>query len=142
MNKSITHDGVVVEVNGQQVTVRFVQNSACSGCHAKALCSGGSSESAERRVVANSYGVPYQVGEKVKIIVADGLAWSAVVIAFIVPLCLALACLFVTVKCTGSEWMGSLGTLAALAVYYLIVWTQRAKLERRVEFTLARSLES
>lgn len=142
MNKSITHDGVVVEVNGQQVTVRFVQNSACSGCHAKALCSGGSSESAERRVVANSYGVPYQVGEKVKIIVADGLAWSAVVIAFIVPLCLALACLFVMVKGTGSEWMGSLGTLAALAVYYLIVWTQRAKLERRVEFTLARSLES
>lgn len=141
MNKSITHEGVVVGVDGQQVTVQFVQHSACSGCHAKALCSGGSSESAEKRVVANSYGVPYQVGESVKIIVAGGLAWSAVVIAFIVPILLGLVCLFVMVKGFGSEWMGSLGTLAALALYYLIVWTQRSKLERRVEFTLERKLD-
>lgn len=138
VNKSITHEGVVIGVDGQQVTVQFVQNSACSSCHAKALCTGGSSESAEKRVVANSYGVPYQVGEQVKIIVAGGLAWSAVVIAFVVPLVFALVSLFVCVELTGSEVAGSLGTLALLALYYLVVWTQRHRLERRVEFTLER----
>lgn len=141
MNKSITHDGVVVGVDGQRVTVQFVQNSACSSCHAKALCSGGSSESAEKRVVANSYGVPYQVGDKVKIIVAGGLAWSAVVIAFVVPLVLALVCLFVLVKMLGSEALGVLGTLTTLGIYYLVVWTQRNRLERKVEFTLQHLVE-
>jgi len=130
-----------VGVDGQRVTVQFVQNSACSSCHAKALCSGGSSESAEKRVVANSYGVPYQVGDKVKIIVAGGLAWSAVVIAFVVPLVLALVCLFVLVKMLGSEALGALGTLATLGIYYLVVWTQRNRLERKVEFTLQHLVE-
>jgi len=138
VSKSISHEGVVVGVDGSKVTVQFVQNSACSGCHAKAICSGGSSETSEKQVVANSFGVPYQVGEKVRIIVASGLAWSAVVIAFAIPLVLALVSLFVMVNMTGSEPVGCLGTLVVLAVYYLIVWTQRSKLERRVEFTLER----
>lgn len=123
-------------VDGNKVTVLFVQNSACSGCHAKALCSGGSSESAEKKVVANSYGVPYQIGDKVKVIVAGGLAWSAVVIAFVVPLILVFITLFTVVKVTGNEVVGCLGTLAMLAVYYFFVWTMRDSLERKVEFTL------
>ena len=126
----------MIGVEGQRVTVRFVQLSACSACHAKALCSGGSSESAEKVVVANSYGVPYQVGDDVRVIVGDGLAWSAVVIAFVVPLVLALACLFGVVGASGSEMVGCVATLGLLAVYYFVVWLLRARLERRVEFTL------
>lgn len=140
MNKNITHEGVVVGVEGQNVIVQFVQHSACSGCHAKALCSGGSSESAERRVVANSYGESYCVGDKVNVIVASGLAWSAVVIAFVVPLILALVSLFAVVSLTDSEVTGVLSALAILCIYYLVVWTQRNKLERRVDFTLQRRL--
>lgn len=136
MGKNITHEGVVVAVDGQWVTVHFVQHSACSECHAKTLCSGGTSESADRKVVANSYGRPYQVGEHVKVIVADGLAWSAVVIAFLIPLVLALVCLFVTVHLTGSQLAGCVSTLVLLGVYYLIVWTQSKRLERKVEFLI------
>ena len=136
--KNITHEGVVVRVEGQFVTVQFVQSSACSGCHAKALCSGGSSESAERRVVANSYGVPYAVGEQVRVAVSNSLAWSAVVVAFLVPMILALACLFAVVGLTGSEMTGCWSTLLLLAVYYLCVWLMRDRLERRAEFTLER----
>ncbi len=136
MSKNITHEGIVTEVSGQWVTVRFVQQSACSSCHAKALCAGGNSESAERQVVANSYGVAYQPGDKVRVIVGGGLAWSAVVVAFLIPLVLALLCLFVTVGRTDNELMGCLATLAVLAVYYVVVWLLRHKLERKVEFTL------
>lgn len=142
VNESIKHEGVVVRVDGQSVTVQFVQHSACSGCHAKALCSGGTSESAERRVVANSYGVPYQVGEKVNVIVGSGMAWSAVVIAFIVPMAIAFVCLFLVVGQTGSELAGALATLGILGVYYCVVWTQRNHLERRVEFTLERKINT
>ena len=135
----IRHEGIVVKVEGQEVTVRFVQSSACSACHAKALCSGGSSDSAERQIVANSYGVSYQVGEQVSVIVSSGLAWSAAVIAFGIPLALGLACLFVAVNSSGSEVLGSIITLAVLLVYYLIVWCFRHRLEHRVEFLVSRS---
>lgn len=136
VSKNITHEGIVMEVDGQWVTVRFVQHSACSACHAKALCTGGTSESAERQVVANSYGISYQPGDKVRVIVGGGLAWSAVVIAFLLPLVLALVCLFVTVGTTDNEVLGCLTTFVVLAIYYLGVWLMRHRLERKVEFTL------
>lgn len=138
MSKDITHEGVVTSVNGQYVTVRFVQHSACAGCHAKALCSGGTSESEERVVVAKSYGVSYEPNDVVRIIVGSRLAWSAVVIAFLVPLVLMLACLFVVVNVTGNEVLGCLVTLALLGVYFLGVWLMRDRLEHNVEFTIER----
>lgn len=95
-------------------------------------------EHEDRQVVANSYGVQYEPGDVVRIVVGSGLAWSAVVIAFVVPVVLALACLFVVVGITGSELHGCLATMALLAVYFVVVWCMRSKLERRVEFTLER----
>lgn len=138
MSNNITHEGVVVKVEGQRVTVQFVQSSACSACHAKSLCTGGTSDSAQRKVIANSYGVSYEVGDYVRIIVTSGLAWTAVLLAFVVPMVLALVCLFVVIGYTGSEMIGCLATLAMLAVYFVIVWMQRDHLERKTEFTLER----
>ena len=138
VSKNITHEGIVTEVNGQFVTVRFVQHSACAGCHAKALCSGGTSESAERRVTANSYGEKYESGDMVRVVVGSGLAWSAVVIAFVVPIVLALAVLKVVIDLSHDEVMACLATLGVLAVYYFVVWLMRDRLERKAVFTLER----
>lgn len=135
---NVSHTGKVIKTEGDLVTVHFIQNSACSGCHARALCSGGSSESADRTVVARAYGQKYNVGEEVKVLVSQGLAWSAVKWAFMVPLVLALVALFALVPLVG-EVIACLGTLGALAVYYGIFYMLRHKLERKVEFTLSRS---
>ena len=133
--KNITHEGRVVKVDGREVTVCFIQNSACSGCHAKGICS--SQDQAEKMVVADSQGVEYAVGEKVNIIVSNEVAWTAVVLAFIVPLIIAFIALFVTVPLAG-ELTGCLLTLGVLAVYYLVLFTQRNKMNRKVVFTLSR----
>ncbi len=138
MSNRITHEGVVVKVEGQRVTVQFVQNSACSGCHAKSLCAGGTSDSKQREVVANSFGVTYEVGDYVRVVVSSGLAWTAVLLAFVIPMVLALICLFVVVGLSGSEMTGCLVTLGLLGLYFLIVWIQRNRLERKTEFTLER----
>lgn len=138
MSQNITHEGVVIGVDGQFVTVQFVRHSACSGCHAKALCSSGSSESEQRTVVARNYGMAYEIGEPVRVAVSSSLAWSAVIVAFCVPLALALISLFVMVSLTGSEMLACGLTLVLLALYYLVVWLLRDRLERRAEFTLER----
>ena len=62
----------------------------------------------------------------------------AVVVAFLVPMILTLACLFAVVGLTGSEMTGCWATLLVLAIYYLGVWLMRDRLERRAEFTLER----
>lgn len=135
MSNNITHDGVVIKTEGTQVTVRFVQSSACSGCHAKGICS--SQDSTEKIVVVESYGVPYQVGEAVNIIVSNRMAWQAVLFAFAIPLVLALGLLFGLVTCFG-ELAGCLATLGALALYYVVLFLFRHRLGSKVEFTLER----
>lgn len=135
---NISHTGKVTHIEGDFVTVHFIQNSACSGCHARALCSGGSSESADRTVVARAYGQKYVVGEEVKVFVSQGLAWSAVRWAFMIPLVIAMVALFSLVPAVGEVW-ACVGTLAVLAVYYSIFYLLRHKLEHKVEFTLSRS---
>ena len=133
--KNITHEGRVVKVEGRNVTVCFIQNSACSGCHAKGICS--SQDQAEKMVVADSQGIEYAVGEKVNIIVSNEVAWTAVVLAFIVPLVIAFIALFVAVPLAG-EMIACLVTLGVLAVYYLVLFTQRNRMNRKVVFTLSR----
>lgn len=135
--KNITHDGRVVKVDGHQVTVCFIQSSACSGCHAKGICS--SQDQAEKIVVVDSLGVEYSVGEKVSIIVSNEMAWSAVVLAFMIPLVLAFVVLFCTVP-FGGEMVACLVTLAVLAIYYFVLYLQREKLNRKVVFSITRAL--
>lgn len=135
MSKNITHEGVVIKAEGTQVTVRFVQSSACSGCHAKGICS--SQDSAEKVVVADSEGASYEVGEPVRIEVSNSTAWQAVRYAFALPLVLALVCLFVAVPLLG-EAEGSLATLGFLAAYFFVLYLCRHRLGRQVRFTLLR----
>ena len=142
MSNQITHEGVVVKVEGQRVTVQFVQNSACSGCHAKTLCSSGTSDSRQREVVANSYGTPYEVGDYVRVVVSSELAWTAVLLAFVIPMVLALISLFVIVGFTGSEIMGCLVTLLLLGLYSLLFGCSVTALNERQNFHLKDSISS
>lgn len=134
MSKNITHEGVVLSADDTRVTVRFIQSSACSGCHAKGICS--SQDSTEKVVVAQTDGVAYQVGDAVNIIVSNRAAWQAVRYAFAIPLVLALVCLFGFVPYFG-EVKASLGTLGVLALYYLGLYLLRGKLGRDVTFTVS-----
>ena len=135
MNNRITHEGVVSRVEGQKVTVQFVQRSACAGCHAKMLCSGGDAK--QRSVVADSYGLNYSVGEEVTVEVTSPLAWTAMFYAFGVPTVLALLILFPAIG-----WLGEMGAcllvLGILAVYYGIFYLFRNRLEHKVVFVLHR----
>lgn len=135
MNNHITHEGVVSKIEGQQVTVQFVQQSACAGCHAKMLCSSGDTK--QRSIVARSYGVSYQIGERVIVEVTNQLAWTAMLYAFGLPAVIALCVLFPV-----NAWLGEMiacaASLSALAIYYVGLYHFRNKLDRKVVFVLHR----
>lgn len=135
MNNHISHDGIITKIEGRQVTVQFVQKSACADCHAKMLCSSGDAK--QRSVVADSYGLTYQVGEAVTVEVTTQLAWTAMLYAFVLPTVLALLVLFPAISLCG-EIGACLVTLLVLAVYYVILYRFRQRLDRKVVFVLYR----
>ena len=65
----IKHAGEVIGVEGNKVIVRMVVNSACSGCHAKAVC--GVDESKDKIVeVVTLAASEYAVGDSVEVAVS------------------------------------------------------------------------
>lgn len=137
MSKNITHDGVVVGIDGQDVHVLIVQHSACAGCHAKGACT--ASDSKDKIIIAKSRGEAYQIGERVLLVGSNSMAWSALAYAFILPLILSIALLFV-VSGIVSEAMSCLFVLALLAIYYFILFLFRSKLETKFVFYIEKQL--
>lgn len=135
MNNRVTHEGVISKIDGTKITVQFVQQSACADCHAKMLCTAGDTK--QRSIVADSFGVSYSVGEQVTVEVTNQLAWTAMFYAFGLPTILALIVLFPAINLFG-EMFACAVELAALALYYVIFYLFREKLDRKVVFVLHR----
>ena len=66
MGADIRHDGIVNSIDGQKVTVRILQASACSGCQASRICR--AAESKEKLVEIEMKGADtLSVGQTVTI---------------------------------------------------------------------------
>lgn len=130
MSKPIEHIGVVEEVQGNRVLVRFVQQTACAGCQARSMCM--SSESKEKQVWAY-VSEPMEKGEKVLVQVAERLAWRAVALAYGLPLVVMMVALCV-MKVWLSDAVAGTITLVALSVYYIILSMFKDGLNKSFDF--------
>ena len=110
MTNIITHQGIVENISGSQVSVRIIQTSACSTCSVKGHCSSADSK------------------EKVIEI--------TVFLAFVIPLFLLILGLFVFKTVLHSELYGALAALAVLVPYYYIIWLNRTRLKQKFSFTI------
>lgn len=134
MANTITHKGIVENINGAHLSVRIVQTSACSSCSVKGHCS--SADSKEKLIdiidVAHTYGV----GEQVLIIGTMAMGTKAVLLAFVAPFVLLVASLFLFMTLMGSDLYASLLSLGMLIPYYYALWLNKTRLKQQFSFTI------
>ncbi|MEG1544925.1 MAG: SoxR reducing system RseC family protein [Tannerellaceae bacterium] len=134
MNESINHSGIIERIEGNQIFVRIVQQSACAGCHAQSMCT--ASESKEKVIEVTDYSGTYQVGEQVFICGQSSVGLQAVLLAFVVPLILMVAVLVAGSELGWSEPVSGLSGLLFLFPYYCLLYALRKRLKKRFVFTL------
>ncbi len=135
MDSQIRHGGVVDAVHGQIVTVRILQASACSGCHAAGICR--ASESKEKLVqVECPDASSYQIGQSVTVMGTERLAVRAVMMAFGMPLLLMLAALVAAIAFTGSEKTAAAAAFLVLVPYYLVLFLLRNRIKKEFIFKI------
>ncbi len=130
MADEIRHEGVVVSVQGTEARVRIVQNSACSGCQAKSMCT--AAESKEKMIDCRMM-EPLAVGDKVMVTVARRLGWTAVLLAFVLPFVLLMVSVWGLTTWLGEALGGTLG-LCVLVPYYGVLAACKGKIQRRFDF--------
>lgn len=133
---AVKHCGEVVRIEGQSVFVRMTVNSACSGCHAKAVC--GASETADKIVEVESALVSdFQIGESVEVALLDNsMGTKSVVLAYVVPFFVLTAVLLGVLALGLSEGVAVLAALGGVAIYYIVLHLLRDKVKNEIKFII------
>ena len=64
------------------------------------------------------------------------MAFSAILWAYIFPLCILLAVLFLAHALKFSDGVAALASLGITALYYVVLYTVRRYFERKIKFTI------
>ena len=136
MAKEIQHIGTVAEVSAKQVVVRITSRSACGSCAARSAC--GLAEAQEKLIEVNTADAArYAVCDEVMVGVKPYIGAKAVGLAYVGALVVLILALVLSVGVFGvSEGVGVLITLAAVALYYGVLWLVKDKIEHTIQFTI------
>lgn len=134
----IEHKGIIEKISGNQITVRIIQKSACSACHAKGACM--AADSKEKLVnVSDSSGLYYEK-ELVVIEGKESIGYKAVLLAFAIPLIILITSLISTsIYLDFNETKAALFSIISLAPYYFILYLFRNKMANSFKFSIKKT---
>lgn len=130
----IIKSGIVEEISNQYIHVRIHNESACSMCYSKGVCT--SLGSGERIIdVEPDPSRKVAVGDTVDIQMISSSAWTAILLGYIIPFILLMGTLLIVNSLAG-EAIAAISALLILAPYFLILYTVRNRMRRYFRFTL------
>lgn len=132
MTQPITHTGRITDITPQWISVEIVSESACSACHASSLCS---LSEMEKKTVQVPFDMrDWSIGEEVEVCLKKSMGYKAVWISYVIPLFVLLAVILVAGSFAVEELFSGLFGIAAVAVYYLVVFLLRDTLRNEYIF--------
>ena len=129
----IRHTGRILEIDKDFTTVEIVVSSACSSCHAKALC--GMSEDKEKIIMVPTD--PYserKVGDEVEVKTKMSMGLKAVWISYVIPLAVLMILILSLSSVLESQVACGLAAIGGVALYYFVIWLLRSRLQNEFVF--------
>ncbi|MBR5630246.1 MAG: SoxR reducing system RseC family protein [Bacteroidales bacterium] len=133
--ETISHEGIVTKITDDELEIKILAQSACAACHAKSAC--GMGEQAEKILtVPRPKGRDFALNQKVNVRMAIGQGNKAAVLAYLIPIVLLLAVLFVCLGLGMNEGLAALVSIIALVPYYIVLYLKRDQLKKRFEYSI------
>ena len=131
--ETISHEGIVTKITDDELEIKILAQSACAACHAKSAC--GMGEQAEKILtVPRPANKDFALNQKVNVKMAIGQGNKAAVLAYLIPIILLLAVLFVCLGVGLGEGLSALVSIVALIPYYIVLYLKRDKLKKQFEY--------
>lgn len=134
MAEKFEHIGTVESFQNGLLKVRVQQLSACSGCHAKDLCT--SAEKKDRILEIDNVTGSFTTKDTVLVQAQSSMGMKAVLIAFVIPLILLVGAYFISFSIKHDEGFGALISLIVLIVYFTILSRFKKQLKNQFIFTI------
>ena len=133
--ETISQEGIVTKITDDELEIKILAQSACAACHAKSAC--GMGEQAEKILtVPRPKGRDFALNQKVNVRMAIGQGNKAAVLAYLIPIVLLLAVLFVCLGLGMNEGLAALVSIIALVPYYIVLYLRRDKLKKKFDYTI------
>ena len=128
--ETISHEGVVTQITDDEREIKILAQSACAACHAKSAC--GMGEQAEKILtVPRPKDRAFDINQRVNVKMAIGQGNKAAVLAYLIPIVLLLAVLFVCLGLGMDDGPSALISIVALIPYYIVLYLKRDKLKNQ-----------
>lgn len=135
----IEHEGIIEKIDGNNITVRILQKSACSSCHAKGACM--AADSKEKQVNVSDFSGKFIENEHVIIEGKEALGYKAILWAFVIPLIIILVVLILTLNFWNfSETEAALSSMIALVPFYILLYLLRNKMAKSFKFSIKKQI--
>lgn len=138
MSQKIEHIGKITHIDRNHIQVLFIQESACSSCHAKGACSAADMD--EKIIEVESTDSSLKVGDQVILSGESSMGLLAVLLAFVIPFLIILISLFLLRYFIASEAITGTISLTTLIPYYIILSFFRKKLKRKFQFHVSKEI--
>lgn len=131
------HRGNIIKIEGNLITVKILQVSACAHCAEKKFCT--LAESKEKEItVSETNPEAYSVGEEVQIVTQKRQVFTAVLWAYIMPLILLFIGVGVGTLLNLPEVHTALLGITAVAIYYVFLMAINKILSKSLEFKISK----
>lgn len=132
--KKIDHEGTILKIKDDKITVRIVNISACAACHAKGACS--MSDMQEKSIDVIDCSNKFELGERVNLSYQESLGWLAMFIAYVLPFVLVILVLIIATTITNNELISGVSALAILLPYYIALSFFKGHFKKTFSFTI------
>lgn len=133
--ETISHKGKIVNMTPQVTTVSILQHAACGECHAAGICGMGDMAEKLVEVPTDPYS-NYSVGDEVEVLLKASMGLKAVWLCYAIPLVVLLGTVVGLLSAGVEEAAAGLVGLAAIGLYYLLLYLFRNKLKNEYIFTI------
>ncbi len=131
----IEHKGIVAGISGSKLSVKILQQSACSECHAKNSCM--AADSKEKFVDISDFSGKYNINDLVTIEGKTSMGYKAVLWAFLLPVILLVTVLFVSQSLWEmTDTQAALTAIISLIPYYLALYLLRGRMAQTFTFRI------
>ena len=130
----IKHVGVVSNINEGIATIKLLNISACSSCHAKSVCNVSEVDNKEIEVLVENNSI--KTGEHINVLMNNSLGVKALFFGYVIPFLFMLASLLISWSITSSETVSGIAAIAILAPYYLLLTLFRKRFEQTFAFKI------
>ena len=134
MAELIEHIGIIHKIEDNRIQVKIVQQSACSKCDAKGICT--VSDQHEKTIDVENSDSSFQVGEEVTLFGKQSIGLQAVLLAFVIPCVLILTILLILQSFKINETILGAISILVLVPYYLTLTFFIKKLKLKFKFEI------